>query len=117
MAKVLIVDDNKAQRSILCKILITAEHEVIELSDGERVVSTVQQVSPDLLLLDIFMPNQDGIETIMQMRVSHPELPIIAVSSSELYLKISQKIGAIATICKPVHSKELLRLIDQQISG
>ncbi len=108
MATLLIVDDDE----IICDVLLAAlekiGHRVIILPDGRRVGAVLAQDPVDLLLIDILMPNKEGVETIREIRGTHPALPIIAMSVSEMYLRVVKLLGVNRTILKPFNINKVL---------
>ncbi len=117
MARVLIIDDNEDLRELVQVILVGAGYDVELAEDGQSGVAA-QRVKPaDLIVTDIFMPVQDGIETIAQVRREFPNVKILAVSGggktthSRGYLTTASQIGADDTLAKPFEHDQLLRAV------
>ena len=95
-------------------------YKVIEAADGKQGVELARESSVDIVITDLIMPVQEGVETILTLRRERPRLPIIAISGgvsrSKLYLDIAGKIGARRILPKPFTPKELLALIDQVLA-
>ncbi len=102
MATVLIVDDDEVVCSVVEALLRRQGHTAVVHRDGSRVLETVATTPVDLVITDIIMPNTEGIEMIIQLRRIRPGLPIIAMSSSDRYLKFSTSFGADRAFSKPV---------------
>jgi len=68
MAKILIVDDEPVNREVLIAFLDDSGHELIEAGNGTEALAQVAKHSPDLLLLDIMMPELDGYEVVRRLR-------------------------------------------------
>jgi len=115
MARILIIDDDDALRSVLAKSLRHAGHEVVEATEGRQGMDLFRVTTLDLVVTDLIMPVQEGIETIVSLRREQPDLPIIAMSggasNSKLYLDIAGKIGANRILAKPFRPAELLQAI------
>ncbi len=81
--KILIADDNNADRLILKKILTKADHEVFAAVDGVEAVELFNQCNPDLILLDALMPNMDGYEAAIEIKKASGDnlIPIIFLTS------------------------------------
>src|SRR5208283_2976492 len=99
MKRILVVDDNAEVRRALSKTLLKAGYDVITAEDGAAAVRVYRGQSFDLVITDLIMPNQEGLETIMELRRLTPEVKIIAISGGgrlgpEDYLPIAQGIGA-----------------------
>lgn len=78
MSKVLVVEDNENTRKVLKSILETIDGIKVEVaSDGIQGIEKVDATSPDLVILDLMMPNQDGWETYKQMEAKHKDIPVI----------------------------------------
>src|SRR5271163_3823947 len=79
-ARVLVADDDTAVRGFLRTVLEDAGYEVAEASDGRQAERGALDPGIDLLIVDLVMPNQEGIETIRDLRSRRPNLPILAIS-------------------------------------
>ncbi|MBF0474756.1 MAG: response regulator [Deltaproteobacteria bacterium] len=80
MAKILVVDDDASFRHMLCLSLGKDGHSVVEASDGNMAVKLVGNESVDLVITDIIMPDKEGIELILELKKTNPEIKIIAIS-------------------------------------
>src|SRR5262249_48013757 len=80
MAPVLVIDDEAGLRAFLRLALERSGHEVAEAEDGEVALRAWRAAPYDLILCDLMMPNRDGMETILALRVERPGLPVIAMS-------------------------------------
>ena len=110
--KILMVDDDSLIRAIINDILSDAGYEVIESEDGVKVPYLLDQEKPKLLIIDLVMPDREGIETILHLRKDYPYLPIIAISSNSNYLEYAADFGANAILKKPIDANKLLNLVD-----
>jgi adenylate cyclase len=75
---ILVVDDNEINRDILVTRLISQGYETLQAADGEQALAIVRRAVPDLILLDIMMPNIDGLEVCRRVK-NDPALPFIPV--------------------------------------
>ncbi|MGH7943513.1 MAG: response regulator [Opitutaceae bacterium] len=120
MATVLLIDDDDLLRGALVQSLVNAGHKVIEASDGRQGCELARSMSVDIVLTDLVMPVQEGVETILTLRRERPRLPVIAMSggvtNSKLYLDIAGKIGARRMLPKPFTPKALVTLIEQVLA-
>jgi DNA-binding response OmpR family regulator len=117
MAHILVIDDEQMLRRTLRALLERAGHTVVEAEDGDQGLAQFNVHRPDLVLTDIIMPNREGVETIGEMRRQAPSLPIIAMSGGgsrggDLFLTLAEKLGASATLSKPIRQAELLAVVD-----
>lgn len=112
--RILAVDDTAI---ILTRISSTLrdDYEVITINSGVRALKYLEQEKPDLILLDIQMPQKDGIETLREMRAmpDRADIPVIMLTGVEDKGTVleSAKLGIRDYILKPFHSEELLKRI------
>lgn len=117
MSRVLVIDDNQDMRELMQVILDGAGYTVEVACDGEAGLSCQRAQPADLVITDIFMPNQDGIETIAQLRKEFPSLKVLAISGgsrrgkADGYLLTAREIGAHVVLPKPFDQQELLRAV------
>lgn len=117
---VLIVDDNQAGLTLLGSLLKKNNYRFIEAHNGRECLEICQKQLPDIVLLDIMMPEIDGIETCKQLRTGYTkfELPIIlvtAMSESSDVIK-GFKAGANDYITKPIDTHVLLTRLEHQLT-
>jgi DNA-binding response OmpR family regulator len=117
MARILLIDDDDSLRTVLTKALGHAGYEVFEAGDGLQGLEVFRAIDVDLVVSDMVMPVQEGVETILKMRRERPDVPIIAISggvtNSKLYLQIAGKMGADRVLPKPFTPQELIRTIEE----
>ena len=106
---ILVVDDDEAIRLCLKDFFEYEGFLVTEAVDGYEAERCIAQQQPDYLLLDIFMPEKDGIEMMLSLKKS--EIYIVAMSGSPDYLDAAKKLGADATVQKPFDLLSLKKLI------
>lgn len=110
--RILIVDDNDANRDILEARLAANGYELIQGSDGEEAISLARQHLPDLILLDVMMPKLDGIEVCRQLKADQalPYMPIILVTAKAdtRDVVIGLEVGADEYLTKPVDQTALV---------
>ena len=111
--RVLVVDDDYGVRRIVCSHLAIAGYAVASVSSGEAGVEAVKREPFSLVLLDIFMPDKDGLETLREMRKVSPDLKAVAMSGQQWYrgmdvLGWALKLGASSVLAKPFARKDLL---------
>ena len=116
MAKILIVDDSFSARRFIAHIVKKAGFEILEADNGEACLKIVKEQKPDIIILDIVMPEKEGIDTILVLKNTIPDLPIIAISGSSIndtYLSSAKKFGAEAVLEKPFEEQVLLDTIKE----
>ena len=109
---ILIVDDEPGVRHTLRKLLNTAGYEVIEAANGKEAVAQLRLSAVDVMILDLVMPEQEGLETLRKLRDEHSRLKVIAVSGQfPDLLRAAELLGAVASLSKPVEADKLLDLL------
>jgi two-component system chemotaxis response regulator CheY len=114
MAKILIVDDAAFMRMMLKDILTKNGYEVIgEASDGNEAVSKFQELKPDLVTLDITMPNKDGIQALKDIKAIDPNALCVMCSAMGQQSMVIEAIqsGAKDFIVKPFQADRVLESI------
>lgn len=112
---ILILDDDESYRAILRHHLEAQGHQVLEAEDGVLASHIVSEVPLHLLILDMVMPNSEGLETIFRLRQDGVRTKILAVSGAGLgsvYLQAAVKMGANASVEKTRPIAELLKAIE-----
>lgn len=120
--RILVIEDDEHLRTMLRRMLEKAGYEVVEAADGAAGVTRFRAEPTDLILTDILMPGQEGLETIMQLRREERRVPIIAMSGGgrvgpQDYLAAADKLGAYKTLVKPFSSEELLRTLREALDS
>ena len=115
--KVLIVDDEKGVRDSL-RLLLKAHFDVETAQDGLEALSMVDQSCPDLILLDVIMPNLDGMETLKQLNERGKTIPVVMLTATNTVKTAvhAMKLGAVDYLNKPFDVEELTSLIVQTLS-
>jgi PAS domain S-box-containing protein len=102
--RILVVDDEAGVRGFLCRALREAGYEVTEAADGKQALRQALAGGVDLVITDLVMPEQEGIETIRALRRDMPGVRIIAISGAfdGRFLETARILGADAVLSKPV---------------
>jgi two-component system, response regulator, stage 0 sporulation protein F len=113
---VLIIDDNAGMLDLLVTLLDAHGFRVLTASNGFRALQVIRESAPRVILTDILMPGQDGLELIREIRRAHVNVKIIAMSGGGYvaktdYLRYARLLGADATINKPTDTDELIQLL------
>jgi CheY-like chemotaxis protein len=120
VASILIVDDEALVRSMTRTALERAGHRVADAANGAEALALLDRESFDLAVIDLIMPEKEGIETIVQIRERGYGLKIIAASGGGAarldLLPIARKAGADYTIGKPFNSPDLLALVQRALA-
>ncbi len=111
MARILVIDDDADMRTLLEHTLQSAGHEVVLAADGREGVQQYRTQPADVVITDLYMPIQQGLETIIQLRKEYPAVRIIAMcgkSTAMPMLSAAQRLGAVAFLQKPFLPEQLL---------
>lgn len=112
---ILVVDDNQIHAYAMRKMLEEEGYSVLEAHSGERAVELTREHAPDLLLLDVNLPDFDGFEVCRQVREWNENLPAIvfhtATSANETSHRRAMSVGATSFLTYPVAREQLLLVI------
>jgi PAS domain S-box-containing protein len=116
---ILVIDDDAAVSSLLQRILSGAGYRVLVASDGKKGMDVLERQPVDLVITDLVMPEQEGLETVTRLRVQRPTLPVIAISGAfgGSFLKAAGMLGATATLAKPIAADALLRIVEELVGS
>ncbi len=117
MKRILIAEDNLVNRELIREILSDGEYEVIEACDGQQALQKIEEVTPDLVLLDIQMPVLDGYQVVRRIR-DNPQSTALRVIALTAYAMEGDRDRALAAgfddyLTKPIDLKMLTRKIEQ----
>lgn len=118
MAKILHIEDDPKNRLLVRKLLGAAGHEVIDAEDGVEGIRLAREHSPDLVLVDLYMPDLDGYEVTLRLRgiPALAEVPIVAITA-EGDRAISLAVGADGFLEKPIDASRFARQIGRFLKG
>lgn len=115
MKKILYVEDTPLNLKLVKKILMSAGYEMIEAVDGTQGLQQAQKEKPDLILMDVNLPDIDGLQVTRQLKaMSHTRhIPIIAVTANTMHgdRENCLRAGCDGYIPKPIAKNELLTAI------
>ena len=119
--RILVVDDNEDLRNTIGALLQADGFDVALAADGQAALAEHQATPADVVLTDLFMPDKDGIETIVELRRLSPQLKIVAMSGwtstqGSDYLQVAREIGASVTLQKPFDPAELSRVLRRLVT-
>lgn len=118
MARILVIDDDDGVRTLAAHLLLTRGHEVSEAANGLIGMEVVRRTPLDMVVTDLIMPEQEGIETIIQLRKEFPAIRILAMSGggrrdADEYLPLAAALGAVVTLEKPFGVTEFYGAVDK----
>ena len=118
-ARILVADDDAGVRSFLCAVLKEARYAVSEAADGKQALREAAARPVDLVITDLVMPEQEGIETIRALRRDMSSVRIIAISGAfgGMFLQTARMLGADAVLEKPVTADALLDTVAEVLKS
>jgi CheY-like chemotaxis protein len=117
MQRILVIDDDAAARCTIRETLENEGFEVMEAPNGRVGVSIFHRSPTDLVICDIFMPEQDGLETIIDLKRTYPGVRIVTVNDNPFgdmdYATVALRLGAMRVLRKPLGKEALLDTVHQ----
>ena len=116
MKRILLIDDDPDLLEVLSRVLSQAGYQVATAADGRQASVLFRASVPEIVITDIYMPDKDGLETLMELRRDFPRVKVIAMSggiSTQQMLQVASALGASRTLTKPFESAELLKVVAQ----
>lgn len=122
MAVIVVADDDPTVQMIAAELLRAGGHTVVAASDGEETLRLLATMKADLVVMDILMPNKDGIETIIETRTLHPKVRILAISSGGRVgagdlLRMASLFGADETYVKPLKLDSFAATVERLLAA
>jgi len=124
MASILIIDDDEAVRRTAQIILEANAFEVVAVADGKTGINAVKERSFDVVIVDLFMPGMNGLETTKAVHEADPRVPIITVSGFMFggscpempnFEAMAVEAGATSAVYKPFRPKELVQAVQKAL--
>jgi CheY-like chemotaxis protein len=118
-SRILIVDDDRAVLKFFQAALEGGGYEVTATSSGRQALKLLQTQAPDLLILDLNMPEPDGFDVLKSERAKYPDLRILVISGylQGALLEAAKIFGAVATLQKPVSQQLLLSTVGEILAS
>ncbi len=114
--RILLIDDDEDFRGYVHDLLKKRGFEVLIASNGKEGVDIIKNEKVDLVLTDMVMPEKEGVETIMELKLEYPDVKVIAMSGAmrkDTYLKLADNLGAHIILSKPFKKEVLLTAIEE----
>lgn len=117
---ILLVDDNEDARITVARILEMSGFSVAQAPNAKVASGLLKDLTPDLVITDIFMPEGDGFEMLTELRDREPKIPVIAISGGGVQqgldvLAIAGRLGAKKVLYKPFARRQLLEAIAEAL--
>jgi DNA-binding response OmpR family regulator len=120
VARILVVDDDEQIQELMRDMLQREGHEVSIAANGREAMTAFDTEPVDLIIMDLIMPEQEGLETISALRKQNREIGIIAISGGGRvtpgdYLEAARIIGANRTFAKPFARRDILAAVSELV--
>jgi len=114
--RILVIDDDEQMRVLLRQVMEWSGYTVIDAENGRKGMQKQREEPVDLVITDLIMPEQEGLETITTLKREFPEVKIVAISGGgrigpEAYLPAAQELGADLAFSKPFDVKEFVTAV------
>lgn len=113
MPLVLVIDDSILTRSVIRRILRENDYDVVEAANGRIGLELINEYRPDFILMDIIMPEMDGLDVLRELQTMKLDTPVAIVTADiqESTHRQCMELGAIAVFNKPPNEKILLNAL------
>lgn len=119
MATIMVIDDEASIRHLLREVLEKAGHRVVEAQDGREALRLYQKDKADLVIMDLLMPEVDGLEATLKLTREYLDTRIIAITGAQgdrNFLDIAKLFGAHQAFQKPFDLKEMLKAVEAELA-
>ena len=115
MPTILVVDDAQFMRVRLSKLLISRGFDVVEAENGDQAITVYQQVRPDVVVMDITMPQKDGLQALAEIRGGDPHARVIMLTALGQESMVVQAVqaGARDFLVKPFDPDRLMTALEK----
>jgi DNA-binding response OmpR family regulator len=116
-----VIDDDASVRRTLCSQLEAAGFATVEAGDGTAGLQMIKTRQPAVAVVDIIMPEREGLSTIQEIRDTYPDTRVLAISGggiggADRYLQFAESMGAHDTMMKPIRAPELVHRIKRLLA-
>ena len=119
MTKIALADDSGILRSALKNVLVSCGFEVVlEAENSQELFDGLKRCPADLVLLDVFFPNESGLDMLVKIKTTYPHIKVLVVTGlrQDNVLAEAQKNGADGVLYKPFDSGELVGAVERVIA-
>ena len=120
MARILVIDDDEPNREVVLANLASLGHDLDQADCGTQATRMLERNHFDIVITDVFMPDKDGLEMVLELKNNFPQTKIIAISGAIKdehvdYLKTAERMGAHCSLSKPFDFTILVEKIDEML--
>jgi len=120
MKRILIVDDSFYMRTMLKNMLTDAGYDVVgEAPNGQTALELAKSTNPDLITLDVILPDNTGLDVLKGIKAEQPDMKVIIVSAvgQEVIMNEAMEYGALSYIVKPFSEEKVLEVVSKTLAG
>lgn len=120
MTTILVIDDEQSIRGLVREILEKEGYHVIEAENGRKGLALYQQHPVDLVIMDLLMPETDGLEATLQLTREYVDAKVIAITGAQgnrNFLDVAKLFGARRTIEKPFDINTLIQAVKEELAA
>lgn len=120
MATILVIDDEQSIRGLLKEILEKEGYRVIEAENGREGLALYQKHPVDLVIMDLLMPDTDGLEATLQLTREYVDAKVIAMTGAQgdrNFLEVAKLFGARRTFEKPFDITKLVQVVKEELAA
>ncbi|MBI5359249.1 MAG: response regulator [Planctomycetes bacterium] len=119
MAKIMVVDDAAFMRMKVSKLLMELGHQVVEVDNGKNALEKYKLEKPDVVLMDITMPEMDGITAVKELKLINPDVKIAMLSAMGQQQMVIEaiKAGAKDFVLKPFQTEKLVSVLTRLLNA
>jgi two-component system response regulator (stage 0 sporulation protein F) len=119
MATILVIDDEPSIRGLLKEVLEKAGHRVLQAEDGRQGLTLYQKEPVDLVIMDLLMPETDGLEATLQLTREYLDAKVIAITGAQgdqNFLDVAKLFGARRAFEKPFDINKFLEAVEEELA-
>jgi two-component system, chemotaxis family, chemotaxis protein CheY len=119
MAEILVIDDSSFARKLIREILKQGDFDVVEAANGREGMDLYKKSAPDAIVLDLLMPDVDGVAVLKELKRMENEAPVVVVSADiqRNTRQTVEELGAFAFLNKPPDPNKLVETIKAALDG
>ncbi|MBF9255616.1 response regulator [Pontibacter sp. 172403-2] len=120
MKRILIVDDSFYMRTMLKNMLTDAGYDVVgEAPNGQTALELAKSTNPDLITLDVILPDNTGLDVLKGIKAEQPDMKVIIVSAvgQEVIMNEAMEYGALSYIVKPFSEEKVLEVVSKTLAS
>ena len=120
MSRILVIDDSRSVLEMVSEYLSSVGHEVLTAENGANGIHMIDKYKPSLVVTDIIMPEKDGVEVAMYLKLYHPGIKLVAMSAggtihADEHLAHIRQLGADQVLSKPFTKSEILSKVNETL--